>query len=432
MKHFIEIFLISLIFIACGNKDISSNEVSKAPTDRYRLIWNDDPKSTMTIGWNQNSGEGVVHYGLSRDVNNSALPSRRVHYRGMNNNFVRLKKLSANSRYYFKVCTEKNCSELMYFKTAPKKDKSFTFIAGGDSRSIPRGRMRGNILVSKIRPLFIVHGGDFSMNGTSEEWKRWLNEWQKTKSTDGRLYPLIVTHGNHENADLEMLHKLFDIPNIDAYYKIDFDLMSLYTLNTEIEPYVESYNFVLENYTKWNAQKTWLKKTLKKDKKKWKLVSYHRPLRPHRGSKKEGKLRYSDWSPLFYQYGVNLAIESDSHLVKYTQPLKPDSNGDEGFSIDKEKGTTYIGEGSWGAPTRKNDDDKSWTIDSGQFWQFKHITVNVNNLEIRTVKFGDEERDYDANSVSEISQKEQNQNPKMIPANLDLWNSKIGKVLILK
>jgi hypothetical protein len=49
-----------------------------------------------------------------------------------------------------------------------------------------------------------------------------------------------------------------------------------------------------------------------------------------------------------------------------------------------------------------------------------------------TVKFGDEEIDYDANAVTELTQEEQNKNPKVIPANLDLWNSKIGKVLILK
>jgi len=432
MKYIIKIILISVLFIGCGNRDISSSEVEKKFTDKYRLIWNADPKTTMTIAWNQKQGEGHVRYGLTKELRSSLSPSRKVEYRGMNNNFARLKRLLPNSRYYFKVCTQKNCSELMYFKTAPKENKTFTFISGGDSRSIPRGRIRGNILVSKLRPLFIVHGGDFSMNGTTKEWKRWLDEWQVTKSTDGRVYPLIVTHGNHENADLEMLHKLFDIPHKDAYYKIDFDLMSLYTLNTEIEPYVESYNFVLKDYTKWKAQKKWLTKMLKEDKKKWKVISYHRPLRPHRASKKEGKLRYSDWSPLFYKYGVNLVIESDSHLVKYTEPLKPDINGDEGFVVDREKGTTYIGEGSWGAPTRKNDDDKSWTLDSGQFWQFKHVTVNVNNLEIRTVKFGDEQNDYNASSVTEITQNGQNLDAKILPKNLDLWNSKVGKILIIK
>lgn len=228
-----------------------------------------------------------------------------------------------------------------------------------------------------------------------------------------------------------MLYKLFDVPHKDVYYKIAFPQLSLYTLNTEIEPYVAYYTMTSNNPTKWNAQKTWLKSELAKDTALWKIVSYHRPLRPHRSSKMEGRLRYSDWAPLFYKYGVQLAIESDSHLVKYTQPLKPDLLGDEGFSIDKEKGTTYIGEGSWGAPTRKNDDDKSWTLDSGSFWQFKLITVDVNNLEIRTVKFGDEETEYNPHTIQALTQAEQDLNPKAIPSNLDLWDSKAGKVLKL-
>ena len=430
MNYIMPIFLLVFMFTSCSIK--SEQHTSKSATNKYRLIWNGNPKTTMTIAWNQNRGQGYVRYGLSKDVKNKVLPQRQVIYRGMNNNFVRLKELNPNSRYYFKVCTKTDCSKVMYFKTAPDGNESFTFISGGDSRSIVRGRVRGNILVSKIRPLFIAHGGDYTSNGTAKEWSRWLDEWQLTKSSDGRLYPLILTHGNHENADLEMLHKLFDIPNVDAYYKIDFDFLSLYILNTELEPEVEQYNFILTDDTKWQEQKRWLEKTLKKDNKQWKIVSYHRPLRPHRASKAEGKLRYSDWASLFYKHDVELVIESDSHLVKYTEPLKPNIYGDEGFSVDKEHGTTYIGEGSWGAPTRENDDDKSWTIDSGKFWQFKLITVNVNNLAVRTVKFGDEELDYDAKKVHGITQAEQNANVTVLPDNLDIWESKGGKVLLLK
>ena len=432
MKYTIQILLVLILFLGCNSQTTDENIKPSSPTDKYRLIWNDNPQTTMTVGWNQKRGKGVVFYGLNRDMNNSIAPTRNVNFRGMKNSFARLKKLKPNSRYYFKICTENNCSELMYFKTAPKNNKAFTFISGGDSRSIPRGRIQGNILVSKIRPLFIAHGGDFTMKGSSEEWQRWLDEWQLTKSPDGRIYPLIVTHGNHENGDREMLYNLFDVPSKDVYYKINFPLLSLYILNTELEPSVAKYAFKTRDPQKWNEQKKWLKERLKVDKKLWKIISYHRPLRPHRASKSEGKLRYSDWAWLFYNHGVQLAIESDSHLVKYTQPLKPDKKGEEGFVVDKKRGTTYIGEGSWGAPTRVNDDDKSWTLDSGSFWQFKLITVDVNRLEIRTVKFGDEDSDYDAKSVNSTLQEAQNKNPKIIPNNLDLWKSKAGEVLMIK
>jgi hypothetical protein len=437
MRYFINFILIPLIFSACSiskEREISPMlSVSKSSlfSDKYRLIWNNDPTSTMTIAWNQYNGEGEVRYGLVSTRENKTAPNRVVEYRGMKNCFVRLTGLHPNNRYYFKVCTEEHCSDTMYFKTAPHNNQSFTFVAGGDSRSIPRGRIRGNILISKIRPLFIAHGGDYTSHGNSKEWSKWLEEWQLTKSRDGRMYPLIVTHGNHENEDREMLSNLFDVPNKDVYYKINFPLLSLYTLNTELEPSVGYYDFKTDDPSRWNAQKAWLEKELSNDRKRWKIISYHRPLRPHRASKHEGKLRYSDWASLFYNHRVQLAIESDSHLVKYTKPLKPNPLGDEGFSVDEEYGTTYIGEGSWGAPTRTNDDDKPWTIDSGSFWQFKLITVDSKSLEIRTVKFGDEKTDYNPNGVEGITQKQQNRTPKIIPKNLDLWDSKVGTVLKL-
>ncbi len=434
--HYIFSFLLLIVLNSCSNVTIQNK--SAVLSDKYRLIWNDDPKTTMTVAWNQYQGTPTLNYGLSKETKHKIVPQRQVQYRGMNNTFARLTELKPNSRYYFKVCTSNICSDTMYFKTAPANNQYFTFIAGGDSRSIPRGRIRGNVLVSKIRPLFIAHGGDYTKNGTATEWKRWLDEWQQTKSSDGRLYPLIVTHGNHENRDATMLNKLFDVPNVHVYSKLNFNFLSLYTLNTELEPTVGYYDMAIKKkdewtiHKKWDKQTEWLKNNLKHDKNKWKIASYHRPLRPHRKSKHEGRLRYLDWSPLFYTYGVKLAIESDSHLVKYTQPLKPYLFGEEGFVVDKEKGTTFIGEGSWGAPTRENDDDKSWTIDSGRFWQFKLITVSPKQLEIRTVKFGDEDKECNPHKIKELTQKEQNRDATAIPKELDLWESKGGTILILK
>jgi len=425
--------LLTLFMTACSTP---SPKTSELKSDKFRLIWNDDPMTTMTVAWHQYEGKATLKYGLNPQKMKSLSPQRSTQYRGMNNQFARLTALKPDSKYYFQVCTQKNCTEMMYFKTAPKSNKPFTFVAGGDSRSIPRGRIRGNVLISKIRPLFIAHGGDYTDEGTSEQWKRWLTEWQETKSKDGRMYPLLITHGNHENRDHAMMNKLFDVPNIDVYSKTDFNFLSLYTLNTELEYGVGYHDLVPKKgwnkHKKWDAQTQWLKETLAQDTQTWKVVSYHRPLRPHRGSKSEGRLRYLDWSPLFYRHGVQLAIECDSHLVKYTEPLKPNLFGEEGFVVDNAKGTTFIGEGSWGAPTRVNDDDKSWTIESGKFWQFKLISAQPERLEIRTVKFGDETLSYNPHEVEEITQEEQDTNPLSLPKSLDLWETKIGKVLTLE
>jgi len=247
-KH-IFVTVLGIILTACQQPTAVS--VQKIYSDKYRLIWNDNPMTSMTIAWNQHDGKPTLYYGLNKDTKEKLQVQRITHYRGMNNNFVRLQKLQADSKYYFKICTNNICSDIMYFKTAPADNQAFTFIAGGDSRSIPRGRIRGNVLISKIRPLFIAHGGDYTKNGTASEWQRWLDEWQQTKSKDGRMYPLLVTHGNHENKDAEMLNKLFDVPNINVYSKMNFNFLSLYTLNTELEHGVGYYDMV--------SKERWLK-----------------------------------------------------------------------------------------------------------------------------------------------------------------------------
>ena len=235
----LKLLLLTLsLFIGCSSKAPQHQSLS----DKYRLIWNDNPDTTMTVAWNQYAGKPILYYGVTKATKTTQIPQRSLKYRGMNNQFVRLTKLHPNTRYYFKVCTHEQCSPLSYFKTAPADNTPFTFVAGGDSRSIPKGRIRGNILVSKIRPLFIAHGGDYTKNGTAEEWQRWLDEWQQTRSDDGRMYPLLLTHGNHENRDHAMLNKLFDVPNINVYSKMEFNFLSLYTLNTELEPTVGYYD----------------------------------------------------------------------------------------------------------------------------------------------------------------------------------------------
>jgi hypothetical protein len=84
---------------------------------------------------------------------------------------------------------------------------------------------------------------------------------------------------------------------------------------------------------------------------------------------------------------MNMAIEGDSHMHKITWPVRFDGNAkdSEEFVRDDEKGTMYVGEGSWGAGTRKNDDDKPWTLASGQLNQCKWFHVYPDRIEIRTV-----------------------------------------------
>lgn len=432
-------FVSAVIFFAALNS-------AWGESDKYRLVWTDDPATTMVVGWCQVSGSDPhVMYGLSPDktdwvrkeidaVTLYSNPGDGADPPVLSSNFVQLAGLLPDTAYFFTVSDSDGDSPVIWFKTAPAAPQAITFIAGGDSRTNEVPRTDGNRLIAKIRPLFIAHGGDFLDNGTYDEWQQWLDEWQLTRSSDGRMYPIVPCHGNHENDVTDMLAKIFNISNPDAYYALNIggNMMRLYTLNSELEPGVGYGAFSGQTDVKWNAQTAWLAAEMSDpaNDSVWKIANYHRPMRPHTSAKTEGTGRIAAWADNFYNGGVDLAVECDTHMVKYTYPLKPDEGEGsfQSFIRDDLNGTVFIGEGSWGAPKRPVDDDKPWTLASDSFWQFKLIHAGPESLNIRTIRFEDT---ASVDAVVSLTQTEQDNDPFALPENLDLWNPLAGSVLAL-
>ncbi|MEA2012050.1 MAG: metallophosphoesterase family protein [Verrucomicrobiota bacterium] len=410
-KTLISIFVLLLSLTAMAN------------TDKYRLSYRTNPATSIVIGWNQVSGNSPKVYYGKKDfgIDWKKYPKNhgvdnKTDYKNIDSRFARLTGLEAATAYFFVIKDSEGVSKRYWFKTAPDKPTPFTFIAGGDSRTHREPRRKGNKLVAKLRPLFILFGGDYTTNGTQKQWEKWFDDWQLTISDDGRMYPIIAAHGNHENYDMQMMCKLFDAPNADVYYSLPIagKMLRIWTLNTELE----------RDSIKWKSQILWLKEDMKKHHDvNWKLVDYHRPMRPHTAGKQEGLGRIKAWAQTFYDNGVDLVVESDTHMVKRTYPLKPSKGKDsyEDFTIDVERGSVYIGEGSWGAPTRPVNDNKPWTMASASFYQFKLIHVSKENLESRVVKF------ENVDEVEALTEK----NLFDIPQNLSIWEPESGAVLSL-
>ncbi len=392
--------------------------------DLYRLSWRDDPSTTMVVGWNQVSGtnsmvcyDTVDHGAEVLAYRSRRAPDRVVEYRGMSNHFARLENLKPDTAYYFVVSDSEGAGRRLWFRTAPATPKPFTFIAGGDSRSNPKPRREGNKLVAKLRPLFVLFGGDYTGSGKPKEWESWFKDWQLTISADGRIYPIIATHGNHENADMQMMDKLFDTPHPDQYYSLGIagELMRIWVLNSELEAKAKK---------KVPEQQAWIESDLPVHSNTvWKVAAYHRPMRAHTDHKAEGESRIAAWAQLFYDNGMDLVVESDTHMVKYTYPLRPfDGEGSyESFIRDDKKGMVFIGEGSWGAPMRSPNDDKPWTMASESFYQFKWIMVSPKEMYVRTVKF------ENTDAVVPLTEANLFQEPR----NMVFWAPESGKVLRL-
>ena len=393
----------------------------QAKVDRLRASYFDDPSTTISISWDQVIGENpVLHYdtmtckGDADSYTYHVSPYKSVFFKGMSNQSVRLKNLKPNTKYFFTIKDSDGISKEYNFETlSDDPEVRLSIIAGGDSRNYRNARRAANMMVSKLRPHFILFGGDMTGGDTGQEWIDWMNDWQSTIPADGRITPIVVTRGNHEYSNRTVVD-LFDLPDPTAYYSLHMGggLLSVYTLNSLV--------------ASGGDQAEWLKNSLhiQQYTSVWKIAQYHFPIRPHTKRKAERNDQRKNWASLFFKYGVDLAIESDAHVVKSTYPIVPTNGPDqvEGFKRDDENGTVYIGEGCWGAPLRENNDDKKWTRASGSFNQFKWIFVDKNTMEIRTVKTDGVE---EVEPLSLINRFE-------MPFGIDLWKPKTGDVITLK
>jgi len=410
--------LLMLISSASGQAQpettLSKNE---SATEKYRLMWNSDPATEAVFGWNQKTGEAAtLHFGRE-DLGRAAekyphkVTAHRVQaYDGMTNCFAKLRGLEPDTRYFFCLKDKQGVSRRFQFLTAPEEAKPFTFIAGGDSRNFRDVRIAANKLCEKLKPLFIAFTGDMINKDVPLEWDEWLNDWQHTTGKDGHLIPIVAHRGNHERRP-ESISCHFDTPT-DVYFALSIggDLCRYLVLNSEIPAD--------------GAQEKWLDRELEASagKSTHLIAGYHKPMRPHVSAKSEGTNPML-WADNFYQHGLDLAIESDSHVMKRTHPLKPDAMGVEGFSISKDdpKATVYIGEGCWGAPLRAADDAKPWTLDCDSFNAFDWIQVTPGEINIKTVKISNQAQVEAVAGVSDFE----------TPEKLQLWSPKGGEVLAI-
>ena len=371
--------LSSIVFYSC-----QPAVYEQAASDKYRLVWNDDPSSTITIIWDQLSGnDPKIYYGkedFGRDYTEYPLtekPTRKLlNYYGMNTYYAEIKELESDQNYYFVVKDEFGVSERFYFRTAPDTPKAFTFIAGGDTKSFEESYLAGQAstkMVSKLGPLFVMFNGDFnSGNGTyPDRWHQWLRDWDTLTTTpQGRKIPIVPVHGNHENGNKTILNKIFNAPfqfgdSTNIFYSLSFGggFVHVMALNSQIDV--------------GGKQREWLDSNLKNSEDYlFKIAGYHKPFQSHTAKKGEYVYQYSQWAQLFYDYGLSLSLDADAHVHKITYPLRPsnDEGSYQGFIRDDSNGTVFVGEGSWGAHPRDNN-DKPWTLQSGSFNQIKWFHV---------------------------------------------------------
>jgi len=364
--------------------------------DKLRAVFTDDPSTTISIIFDTNKSANTnprVYYSTSYSAvqnNSSSFKYRDSELSNawddfnenifIYNNIVKLDNLIPDKKYYFKIKDNTGETQIYYFETIPDNpNKKLSFICGGDSRDNRSVRQIANIIVSKLKPHAVFFDGDFTDDSTADEWIDWFDDWQLSISSDGRVTPLVPARGNHENNN-GILATLFGT-NATVTYALSFggNLFRAYTLNSK------------NTIAGFGSQTDWFRQDLEGSQDHiYRFAQYHEPMRPVTGGKPDGAAQYAFWSPLFYQYNVDLVLEGDSHTASTTYPIIPCTGGYgcvDGFKEDANNGTVFTGQGSWGAPLRPANEPRPWTFHSDMLNQFKLIFVDKEKIELRTISY---------------------------------------------
>lgn len=372
-----------------GFTDDSSNEKPAPATPlegttpaHWRVVWQDNPANEAFIGWStaNKPGASTVYYdtqprGGKVDAYAHKRPAAVIgKYSSRDTLYystAELRKLKPDTTYWFVMVSDESASREFHFKTAPEGDAEFKLLYGGDSRSNRDSRRAMNmrlraLLTEEPDILALAHGGDYVSDGDKlEQWIEWLTDHELTVTAAGRMLPVIPARGNHE-AESVIFDEIFHQPGGKAknYYptRLGSEFL-LVNLNTEISAGGDQAEF--------------LEKTLKGHTTvRWQLANYHRPAYP--AVKKPGSaLKY--WVPLFEQYDLDVALESDGHTYKRTCAIrdgKPDPTG-----------VTYIGEGGLGVKQRTPDPER-WYFADGKVGSSHHVqrlTVKRDSLKVDTI-----------------------------------------------
>lgn len=382
-----------------------------AQPDYFRASWNDDPSTTMVIGWS-NAG-ATLHWGTEDKGQDFSAYPNAVAYQdsnrtfGIDNFFVKLSGLSPKTTYYAVIRDGSgNVSRRLKFRTlSDNPNDPVAFISAGDTRDAApivescnciEERRKAFTLVSKVCADFITFSGDFTngkypgMVNVQRQWRDWFTDWQLTIDNDGRLLPLIPALGNHDEFADKIIFKLFNIPLTSGqeYFALSIggNLMRLYSINSEIPTntgQIEWFKNDLELYSQPGNEVY------------WKAVQYHKAVASQSnnyGNQPETELK-KEYVSQFAKYGVRLAMEGHAHIYKTSWPVLPvagNNTSRNGFARNDTTGTVYIGEGNFGAPFRTvnggPDNLYPWTREARpNFVSFFYVHVNKSRMDIRTV-----------------------------------------------
>ncbi len=255
-----------------------------------------------------NSAESLmVDYGTTKKYGSKAKDEFYVKTQKKKSSYVhriKLTGLQANTKYYYKVTGKGKKISKSSFTTAANPGTSFKFAVQGDSRSNPKIFAKVVKGMAGHNPRFALYTGDIAYDSDYKTWKKdfFIKEQRKFAAS----VPFFNAVGNHEGWK-QNTKAFTQAPESDSgkqdYYSFEYGDLFVLVLNTEA-----ALNF-------GKGQLKFAVESLKKTKRKWKIVVFHIPAYCG-GGHGESKTMKKITKEIFEPLGVDIVLSGHSHFYQ--------------------------------------------------------------------------------------------------------------------
>ena len=334
-----------------------------------------DCSKEMSVAWHSPYSDNYVEYTLSSDTSFEKAKKISVTgtFRGEDREFydsneksvtfysckAYLENLTPNTNYIYRVGNEKEISDIMRFKTAGINGKfSFAWLADvhtADKTSYYRDNIK--TLISKMKNIdFVMFSGDITDIGN--KYHQW-EYFSGNPSISNYMYATIP--GNHDYYKRPKESKKY----VSNKWYIDWAATPKTNIinDKKLDPsnYWFIYNKVLfinidstqnddtkENTISVSKQIEWFKDVVENVNGKYDYIIVQQHF-SYIIDKKIKYGRFTEWSPIFKKYKVDLALGADSHEYSRSAPLywtgtdkKQETLTEDTVTISEKYGTVYM------------------------------------------------------------------------------------------
>lgn len=224
-----------------------------------------------------------------------------------------LSGLNPSTQYMYRVGDGQNWSEWLQFKTAGDKVEAFSFLYFGDAQNSLKShwsRLIREAFRTAPHAGFSFHAGDLiNRSGSDREW----GEWFECGSFIHAMIPSIMTPGNHEYNDQELLDRHWrpqftlpenGVPGLEeTCFYVDYQDLRIISIDAEMLDEVPEFE---------TAQAVWLDSILTDNPQKWTAVTLHFPFYSTKPNRDNPRLR-EVFRPIIEKHGVDIVLQGHDH-----------------------------------------------------------------------------------------------------------------------